>query len=822
MKKPSAFFPNKRRLVGIVAVFLGVLAVFPSAVVAAGATQTTPINMTVKAGFDGYYKDTLWIPVHVTLANDGPDVTGIINIAAPRFDGSTVDYNRSIELPSGSRKEAYMFVAVEGFVSKITVSFKVGNDAPVQQSARVTQLSASDLLYGVLASSPSAYNILTQVDPINGQGRIAQLNVEDLPPAGVAWHALDALVVSDIDTGTLSPLQKDALQAWVASGGRLIVAGGSNWQKIAAGLADILPLAPSGSQTVTGLTSLGAYAYSDPPGESALVTTGTLQPDSVALVSAADSTPLIAERAVGYGHVDFFTFDPTIAPIKSWPGLDGVFRNLFSTVTEHPGWAGTYRNWYNAGEAVNAIPGIGLPHILQVSAFILGYIIVIGPLNYFLLRRLKRRELAWLTIPGIVILFTVVTYIASFGLRGTQATLHRLSVAQVWENSDRASVETLVGIFSPRRSEYDLQVTGDMLLRPLPSDTYYGSVDTSMNGASVEQGDAALIRNVRVDVGAIKPFIAQGQIAAPSFKSALAYTVAASQPVLKGTITNQSNIALKDAVVLAFSGFERVGDVAPGAQVEVNIPLTSNRATWTLQSQNQILPPSVPVSSALSSGSSSSSGYDSTIENILGTVSYYDDRETYRRYSLLTWLFDPYSSGGRGSGTFLVGWTDQSPVNISLANAGFNTADQTLYIVRLEPKLVVSTGTVTVPPGLMTWETLDPGTGGAGSPYDSYLSQGYFSVRYRPFAGLDYKKVQSLTLHLESYGTSGTAPVTVSVWDQIEGAWVELPNLKWGSTQIKSPENYIAGDGHIDVKVENPSFNSVSLEAVDFTVVVEH
>lgn len=820
MTKTRVFVPHTRLVAGIVAVFLALVTFYPTAVSAAGlAVQTNGITMTVKAGFDGYYKDMMWIPVHVTLANDGPDVSGVIRIAAPRYDGSTVDYDRAVELPSGSRKEAYIFVAVEGFVSKISVALVSGPDQLAQQSARVTQLSGSDLLYGVLASSPSAFNILTQVDPVNGQGRIAQLSIEDLPPASVAWRAMDALVISDVDTGQLTPEQRDALHAWVASGGRLIVAGGSSWQKLAAGLADLLPLAPTGAQTVQGLVGLGAYAYDTAPGDSALVTIGTLQPGSIALASASDSTPLIAERALGYGHVDFLTFDPATAPIKNWKGLEGVFRSLFSTVTEHPGWAGAYRNWYNAGEAVNAIPGIGLPHVLQVTAFILGYIVVIGPLNYLILRRVKRRELAWLSVPAIVIIFTGITYIASFGLRGTQATLHRLTVAQVWENSDRATVETLVGVFSPRRSEYNLQVAGDMLLRPLPSDTYYGSVDTSLNGASVEQGDTSMIKNVRVDVGAIKPFIAQGQIAAPQFTSALAYTVAGSQPVLKGTITNQSDVELKDAVVLAFSGFERVGDVAPGAQVEVNIPLTSNRATWTLQSQNQILPPTVPVSSI--SGSSSYSGYDSTIENILGTVSYYDDRETYRRYSLLTWLFDPYSSGGRGSGTFLVGWTDKSPVDVSLANSGYNTADQTLYIVRLQPKMVVSTGTITVPPGLMTWETLDPGTGGAGAPYDSYLSQGYFSVRYRPFAGLDYKRVKTLTLHLQAYGNSGPAPVTVSLWDQTLGDWVPLANLKWGDTQIEAPETYIAGDGHIDIKVENPSFNSVSLEAVDFTLVVE-
>jgi hypothetical protein len=803
----------------MVLLVVGMLLALP-ATLANAQTESNGIAMTVKAGFDGYYKDAMWIPVRVTLSNDGPDVAGgVVRIAAPRYDGSMVEYNRPVEMPSGSRKEVTLYIAVEGYVSKVGVTYTSGSDTLANQSARITQLSASDLLYGVVATSASAFNVLTQIDPINGQGRVAQMVLQDLPPASIAWRALDALIISDVDTGELTAEQQDALRTWVSGGGRLIVAGGPNWQKVAAGLGDLLPLAPSGSQTVEGLDALAAYAYDDVPGPSLLVTTGQLQPGAIALVSAGNA-PLVVERVLGYGRVDFMTFDPSLDPIKGWSGTEGVFRSILSVSNERPGWAGSYRNWYNAGEAVNAIPGIGLPHVLQVCVFLAGYIAVIGPLNYLILRRFKRRELAWVTIPAIVILFASITYVASFGLRGTRATLHRLTVAQVWENSDRAQVETLVGIFSPRRSEYDLQVDGDLLLRPLPSDTYYGTVDTSLDGAFIEQADTASIRHVRVDVGAIKPFVAQGQIPAPEFVSALEYGVTGANPSLKGTITNLSTVALHDAVVLAFSGFQQVGEVAPGQTIGVDIPLTSNRATWTVQSSTQILSSGVPATSLYPSGYYS--GYDSTIENILGTTSYYDDRETYRRYSLLTWLFDPYSSGGRGSGTYLVGWANESPVNVSLAGGDFNTADQTLFLVRLQPRMVLGNGAISIPPGLMTWETLDPGNGGGGSPYDSYLSQGYFTLRYRPFAGLDFTNIDSLTMHLDSYGAKGSSQLDISLWNQETGEWVEMKGVKWGDTEIESPERFVGGDGHIDVRVDNSSFqNSVSIENVDFTLVVE-
>ncbi len=793
--------------------------------------QTSAITMTVKAGFDGKYKTALWVPTRITLANDGPDVSGIIKIAAPRYTGETVDYQRPIELPSGSRKEVYMYVSLEGFNSKLTVDLVSGRDLLASQAVRLTQLSDSDLLYGVWASSPSAFNILAQVDPVNGQGQVAQLELADLPPASTAWRALDLLIISDVDTGQLSEEQQTAMRAWVAGGGRLIVTGGPNWQKAASGLSDLLPFRPAGSQTVTGLEPLMAYAGQALPAEATLVTTGALQPGAVALVSATSSAPLVVEKTSGYGRVNFLTFDPNLEPFKVdktfWSGMEGVYRNMLSLTSERPSWAGAYRSWYNASQAVSAIPGVGLPNPLQICIFLGGYVFVVGPLNYLILLRFKRRELAWITTPLIVVLFTLITYAASFGLRGAQPTLHRLTLAQAWEDSDRAQVETLVGIFSPRRSEYDLQVTGDRLLRPLPTDNnYYGGVDTSLDGALIEQGDTNVIRNIRVDVGAVKSFIAQGQAPAPKFTSALKYTVGGYPSMIEGAVTNLSDLTLRKAVVLGFGGSQQLGDLAPGATAKVRILLGADRATVILPSQTQILPPGAAPPSFVSTSPSYYSGQSNMVDEILGGAAYYDNPEEFRRYQMLMWLLDPY---GRGSGTYLVGWTDQSPIEISLANGSFNTSDQTLYMIRLQPQVEVSAATneVSVPPGLMTWQVLDPGlSGGDVTPYDLYLTQGEFSIRFKPFIPLSFERVASLTLHANSFSQVSGDPfptgLIVSLRDQTTGEWVELPGVRWQDNQIEEPERFVGGDGHIDLKVENTNFqNTMPIDRLDFTLIVE-
>ncbi len=778
--------------------------------------QTGQVALIVHAGYDGYAKENQWIPVRITLTNSGPDVNGAVKISAARSNGSALDFVRPVELPSGARKEVFMYVAAEGYVSKLDVSYAAGKQTYGSASVRLSQVSANDLLYGVVSSSPSAFNVLARVDPVNGQAHVAQLALDDLPPMSEAWKALDVLVVSDADTGPMTDGQKAALKAWVSGGGRLLAAGGPSWQKTVAGLADLLPVQPNGTETVNGLEALAAYANEAAPAGAAIAAVGTVRPGAQVLVTDG----LLAGQPLGYGAVFFLAMDPALAPLKSWAGMEGVYRALLSVSGERPGWANLYRNWYNGGEAVSTIPGVSLPHVLQIIVFLGGYVLAIGPLNYFILRRLKRREWAWVTVPVLVVLFTGITYTAGFSLRGTRPTLHRLAVAQVWENSDRAEVEALIGIFSPNRDEYDLSIAGDMLLKPFPSDAYYGALDTSLDGSPVEQGDSVVVRRVRVDVGAVKPFWVQGQVAAPKFVSNLKYDVQGTQAALDGTITNLSDVTLLKAVILTAGGVQSAGDVAPGATVSVGVPLAATRSIWALQSAAQVraLKPGPPVSALFGYAPTSN---DTTVDDILGGVSYYNDRETYRRYTLLTWLFDPYNSGGRGSGTYLVGWADTSPVQASLPGRKYNIADQTLYIVRLQPQVVVSLGRVTITPGLMSWQAIDTGTGGNATPYDTYLNPGYFVLRYKPVVEMDFKSVESVTAHLNSYGATGAAPFTLSLLDESEGAWVPVDNLNWGDVTVANAGRFVGPDGHIDVKLENTGFqSSVNIESLDFTLVV--
>ena len=310
-------------------------------------------------------------------------------------------------------------------------------------------------------------------------------------------------------------------------------------------------------------------------------------------------------------------------------------------------------------------------------------------------------------------------------------------------------MDGLVGLFSPRRAQYDLDFGQGFLARPLPSDAFGGNPGGSF---SVEQADTTVIPAVKMEIGAVEPFVVQGQTAAPQFDSVLSLEVGSSGLLLKGTITNHSSVALADAVLMAPGGVQRIGPLAPGQSVTINLPLTDARANPA--PPNDVLPAQAGIGAQLPQGYSPSSSYDSTIDDILGNTYYYNDREQYRRYSLLSAVVDSYGGSVRGNGVYLAGWTSDTPLTAQIAGRPFQTSDVTLYLINFQPQLKLGAGTLVIPPGLMTWISLGATSSAAPAPYDMYLlANTQIGLRFSPALLLSYEKVLGLTLHLDSYGS---------------------------------------------------------------------
>ena len=148
---------------------------------AAPAAQTNPITLTARAGFDGYYKDQRWLSIRITVANDGPDLTGTLRIVTPRYNSADLVVTRAVELPTQSRREIYLYVPTEGYLSSLKVSLLDDKNKEIASAtSRLAQTNSGDLVYGVVAGAPSARSRMSVLRIIS------LLNLGDVSHADIA------------------------------------------------------------------------------------------------------------------------------------------------------------------------------------------------------------------------------------------------------------------------------------------------------------------------------------------------------------------------------------------------------------------------------------------------------------------------------------------------------------------------------------------------------------------------------------------------------------------------------------------------------------
>ena len=92
-----------------------------------------------------------------------------------------------------------------------------------------------------------------------------------------------------------------------------------------------------------------------------------------------------------------------------------------------------------------------------VAFFIFLYILLIGPGDYFFLKKvLKRMELTWITFPTIVVTVSLLAYFAAYRLKGNDLLVNKVDVIDVDQPGGLVRGRTLVSVFSPQNRDYSI------------------------------------------------------------------------------------------------------------------------------------------------------------------------------------------------------------------------------------------------------------------------------------------------------------------------------------------------------------------------------
>ncbi|MBE2269957.1 MAG: hypothetical protein IAE80_17095 [Anaerolinea sp.] len=805
-----------RKLIALVILVL-VLAALAISPVAAGVGSTTAgqeqtlISLTAEAGFDGYFRDGGWLPISVRLTNAGDGVSGRL-VVRPETSGSGIanTYSTPITLPRGGDQTAILYITARSFATQIRV--ELIDDAGVvvaQTTTSARSIQPQDRLHVVVTESALGAVDLSAIKTGIFSAFQANWSVAQIPDNAAALDAVDLVLFTEVDTGALSEAQRTAIRAWVMNGGHLVVTGGANWQANSAGLIDLLPLVPDSSVVVGGLAPLAEWLNlpADDLGDDTVVSTGTLIEAANTLVFGG--TPLIARRSLGSGTVDYLTMSPTDAPLRGWTNAGDLWFALATSTRPQTTWSNGVVDWDSATRASEILPGYDpLPDILPLLAFLVGYIGLIGPINYVVLTRINRREWAWVTIPLFILIFSGLAWLLGSNFRGNEATLNRLALVQVWADNPTARVDGVVGLLSPQRGAYSL--SGTDVIRPIPRVNVTTGIFARGSQANIEisEGSGFTAQNFTVDASFIAGFNVTTTIDAPEIggSAAITYDEIAGQQVVIGSVRNDSDLTLTDPVVLARGVAYRLGQpLAPGDILPFDLTLPG-----------ESLPsPVLRTSTGLITFSSRTGAFANkqTVTDIMGPENIVNQFgriifetspdlliQRRRQYFLSALIDDAYGATGRGDRVYLAGWSDQSPLALDMQGANWNAQNTTLYLVELSTALERPNEPVTIAPDQFTWVVRERVGMGEIAPINLQMQPGDdIAFQFTPLPDAVLSRVDALLVQLADVNVGGRN-MPVYLWDWQVGDWEQMSVANELLT-ITAPERYLGAQNAVRLRI---------------------
>ena len=566
------------------------------------------LRLTVHAGFAGLGKAGRWLPVRVVVRNDGPTVSGTLSLLPPSRSGQHAEYQYAVDLPTGTEKEFVVYYRPTPTQRAVRARLRTPRTTNWAEGALRLQ-DDGDLLFLVLGAPPGSFSTINalQFPPRQvarsprrrGQAARAAVSwvaLTDLPTFHAGYASVEVLVLVSPALDRLRADQAQAMQQWVTGGGTLVAFAGPNGAQLQVpGVADLLPATVERLRTLPDLSGLRPLLGASPPATPVVVS--QLTPRAGARVLATQAgLPLLVWHRVGAGQVMLAAFDPSRRPLQAWAsGQDALWQwvggvatmaqsltDLASTRPDQPGPA--FRPSRRSVPdptlpgALVTIPELEPPSYWLILFFLLAYLVVLVPLNYMVLRRLDRQELAWVTTPAIVAVFTLLTYGVGFTLRGGQVLVSVLTVIETGVEVSEAPARRLVGIFSPVAARYELAVE---------------ATPCALSEARFDQSDEAALPLV-VGVAATRQWVKRARLNMWSLRAfefetgvelggAFRAVLDLRDNTLTGTIANRTRLDLERCRVRAGGRWHAVGDLPAGSSVR--LPVTD---------QPQPTPPDAP------------------------------------------------------------------------------------------------------------------------------------------------------------------------------------------------------------------------------------
>jgi hypothetical protein len=779
------------------------------------STADGSLSLTATPLLGGRIRLGAWAAYRVQLENHGPAIDGELRITAPLQTDSV--YGIAVQLASGARQEHVIYAPSGPFGSRARISLVSAGTVVVQAEVRTDTRPSGRAVY-LIAERPEAIVGVVHTAAAAGTTRAPEVTAiapEDLPPRVEAWASMDTLVWHDVESARLTAEQVAALKTWVATGGHLVVMGGSTGvATLGAFPADLLPYVPE--RVVEVSTDDLRAMMGDLPVTATPVPAVAGQLAQGVVLGRAGESVVAARTSVGQGSVALIGLGPTAAWMTDFSPAEALWARAFAVdaVVDIGAENDDEFLLYNLAN----LPSVQIPRFEHLAVLVIAYVLAIGPLNYFFLRRRDRRELAWLTMPLTIAVFAIGAYSLGFVLRGASVVVNELAIVRGAAGTESGVAEVHVGVYAPSRTAFQVRIGGDPLVSAPQAPSFPGGGDFGDNPRErpidVLLGDPATLRDYSVGFGAVRTFRAHAAVDSPRVDADL--TV--SGDTISGSLTNASGLALDHVALVFGNSVQLIGAMAPGASQPISVTRAISRAPL----YERMFPAEVAA--------------DAEAARIAAT------RRVVLQHLAGGWSAGEFAPprGVFARGPVILAWRSAAPLEIDVGTSS-RTVAETVYVL---PARATIQGPTVFTTDLVGHAIVESDGLDAAEDAGFYsLTQGTISAEYRPLTFDGTFEIRRLALRLGTRSGAPSAtgnPITplpadeqpdpdsplasnpragerpadmprVQLYDRVAEAWVELEPMSASRTfDVADPTRYVDANGAFRVRF-------VSAASVAFT-----
>ena len=536
------------------------------------------VTMEAEVGYEGTYLLEHWTPIRVRLKNTGKDMEGSLEVRIKTGQESSLIYSTPVSLPNTSEKEYTIYAKMPMVERNLNIDLISGKQKKTLKVDTLNPIGGDSYLLGLVTDDQPSLGywkeklagnqLLSKYEPIS-------LDASNFPDRGETLAPFSVLILNNMDTTALRPEQIDTLDAWLEDGGLLIIGTGLNGRRTLSGLSERLFPAASGQ-----LKQWGYPDMLEELGGTPILSSEPLQVMDLAVLDDGQTGEhgLVWTLRKDRGMIYFAGFDLGTEPIISWTGNKLFWEKLLSQTLDSSAQSKLYNPYektagtHHFQDVLGNIEAMEMPSIVLILFLFLFYLVLAGPFNYMFLKKIDKREWSWFTIPTLSILFAALIFGLGYNTKGGELITNTLSVVNMNANTQQADLTEHVGIFIPRRGDYEVEVDRFALFSLGTENTYGNPGIAAEAQGKIVQGNPSRILYENANIWTMKTFETDSRPINIGFiQSDLSYEMGK----VTGTIRNETAYPLDHLVIYTTNAFVEIGKIAAGESksVELVLPL---------------------------------------------------------------------------------------------------------------------------------------------------------------------------------------------------------------------------------------------------------